>query len=142
MPGRASTRTACNSLMIMFLFNEYGVNGEQRKTYLVIAPASDVLSLLIFSTSTEGQIAIVHLKCPLHLWYLKDGIDTHFVQPWLAAHAWNALSTTSTSLWLVKTLPAHTAAVFEGASKLFSGILTIFNLSVLYVLSTKSRRLD
>ena len=52
---------------------------------------------------------------------------TYFVHPWLAAHALKAFSTTSTILCDVNTFPAQTAAVGDGMSRDFFGILTAFN---------------
>jgi len=46
------------------------------------------------------------------------------VHPWLAAAAWNALRTTSTIRWEVKTFPPQTAAVLEGDRRDLGGILT------------------
>lgn len=58
-------------------------------------------------------------------WQRKQSkAGTHFVQPWLAAHAWNALSTTSTMRCEVSTFPPHTAAVRDGLNSDFFGILT------------------
>lgn len=47
------------------------------------------------------------------------------MHPWLAAHALNAFSTTSTMRWEVRTFPPHTAAVRDGERRDFSGILTV-----------------
>mmetsp|Transcript_13778 Transcript_13778/g.55130 ORF Transcript_13778/g.55130 Transcript_13778/m.55130 type:complete len:226 (+) Transcript_13778:871-1548(+) len=44
------------------------------------------------------------------------------MQPWLAAHARNALSTTSVTRIDVSTLPAHTAASGDGASIVYPGV--------------------
>jgi hypothetical protein len=53
----------------------------------------------------------------------------YFVQPWLAAQAWNALRTTSTIRCDVSTFPPHTAAVRDGESRDLGGILTIVFLT-------------
>jgi hypothetical protein len=52
-------------------------------------------------------------------------MEPHLVHPWLAAQALNAFRTTSTILWLVKTLPPHIAAVLEGLSSDFGGMMTV-----------------
>ena len=49
------------------------------------------------------------------------------MHPWLAAHALKAFNTTSTILCDVNTFPAQTAAVGDGMSRDFFGILTTIN---------------
>jgi len=93
----------------------------ERKSHLVIAPASHTIAILVFSASTEREIAMLYrlVKKETSL-----AARTCLVHPWLAAAAWKAFKTTSTILWDVKTLPPQTAAVRDGDNSDFGGIMT------------------
>ena len=86
---------------------------------LIITPSSNGYAILVFSTRTKGQVTV---KIRMAIFEKRT---TNLVHPWLAAHAWKALRTTSTIRCEVNTFPPHTAAVLDGDRRDFLGILTV-----------------